>query len=110
MRSSCTAEFLKTRDCPSAETLLLYGEAALTRSRRRRVAAHLAACDFCDAEARLLAHHPRSVWRALPAGEAAPAPAPLRRLAEDLLAGPSRALAFVVESALERERLTLTDA
>ena len=110
MRSSSTAEFLKTTDCPSAETLLLYGEAALTRTRRRGVVAHLAACDFCAAEAHMLAHHPRSAWRAIPEGEAAPAPAALRRLAEDLLTSPSRALAFFVESALERERLTLTDA
>ena len=110
MRSSSTAAFLKTTACPSAETLLLYGEAALTRPRRRRVAAHLAVCDFCDAESRLLARHPRSVWRATPAAAPAPAPAALRRLAEDLLAGPSRALALFVESALERERLTLTDA
>ena len=109
MRSSSTAEFLKTRACPSAETLLHYGEAALTRARRRQVAAHLAVCDFCDAESRLLARHPRSAWRATP-GAPAPAPAALNRLAEDLLAGPSRALAFFVESALEREPLTLTDA
>lgn len=109
MRSSSTAEFQKTRRCPPAETLLLYCEGNLTKARRRSVVVHLAACDFCGAEAEMLAQHPRPRWRALP-DEAAPPPAALRRLAEDLLAAPSRALAFFTETTLDRERLTLTDA
>lgn len=109
MRSSSTAEFSKTKACPPSETLLLYGEGRLTTGRRRAVFAHLAACDFCGAEAQLLARHPRTCWPARPAQDA-PLPAALRRLAEDLLARPSRAIAFFVESALDRERLTLTDA
>lgn len=110
MGSSSTAEFRKTRSCPSAETLLLYRRAGLGHARRRKVVAHLAACDFCSAELQLLAHHPATP--ALPyAPQPVPMPAALCRLAEDLLSTPARLCASIVGAAVvEGERLTLTDA
>lgn len=51
-------QFLKKQNCPSAERLLAYRGDSLPPLERERVSAHLAACDFCGAEVRLLAHHP----------------------------------------------------
>lgn len=109
MGSVSTAGFCKAPTCPSAETILRYEDGRLTRGRRRRVAAHLAACDFCGAEAWLLARHPPAGWRARVA-EAAPIPAALRRLAEDLISLPAPGFKLFVEAGLDGERLTLTDA
>lgn len=108
MRSSSTARFKKTLNCPAAGALLRYVRKSLTGARRASVARHLAACDFCGAEAQLLSRFAPPP-KALPF-VAAPLPAPLRRLAEDLLAQPSYNRARFAESLLEIERLTLTDA
>jgi hypothetical protein len=72
------------------------------------VAEHLAACDFCGAEAQLLSRFAQPA-DALPFA-AISIPAPLRRLAEDLLSEPSYNRARFAESLLEIERMTLTDA
>jgi len=109
MRSSSTANFRKTRTCPAAAVLLRYGRGALTGERRAAVAAHVAACDFCGAEAQMLSRFAPLTTKALPF-VAAPLPQHLRRLAEDLLARPSYDRARFAESLLEIERLTLTDA
>jgi anti-sigma factor ChrR (cupin superfamily) len=98
------------KTCPSAETLVLYGEARLVRGVKRKVAAHLATCDFCDAEMHLLKTHPPKYEPVSGVPEAVAMPAALRRLASDLMAEPSRALTFFLELTFERERLTLTDA
>ncbi len=109
MRSLSTAEFRKTKICPSTQILLLYHEASLPETRRRRVAAHLSACDFCGAEMQLLSkHRPPTAQPA--SADARPIPAALRRLAEDLLNHPVRALAIFTEISFDREPLTLTDA
>lgn len=111
MRSLSTASFRKQKSCPSAEMLLRYSEAGLTRVASRRVATHLAACDFCGAEMHLLKQHPPTKEYLSQAPEAADAmPASLHRLALDLLAEPSRAIGILAELIFERERLTLTDA
>jgi anti-sigma factor RsiW len=111
MRSLSTAEFRKTKTCPSAQILLLYHEASLTQTRRRRVAAHLSGCDFCGAEMQLLtAHRPAALAAQAATPDARPIPAALRRLAEDLLSQPVRALAIFAEISFDREPLTLTDA
>jgi hypothetical protein len=98
------------KSCPSAETLVLYGEARLVRGVKRKVAAHLAICDFCDAEMHLLKTYPPTDERVSGVPETVVMPAALRRLAFDLMTEPSRALAFFLELTFERERLTLTDA
>lgn len=109
MRSSTTAGFCKLNTCPSAETLLRYHEAALTRGTHDRIAAHLTGCDLCGAETFLLARHYRASEPV--SFESVAMPAALRRLAEDLLsAATPRALTIFAEVTLERERLTLTDA
>ena len=103
-----TARFMKMKTCPSAEVLLLYGGAGLTREREQRVAGHLAACDFCGAEMELLSKH----WRRdIPAPACArEMPSHLRRLAEDLMSQLSLERARLVEAGCELDRLTLTDA
>lgn len=113
MRCSRTAEFRKLKTCPSAEMLVLYKDVGLAVERQRRIAAHLAACDFCEAEMQLLSHH----WTCTPAAATAPVPVGatemplnLRRLAEDLLDAPSLNRAGFAETIDEIERLTLTDA
>ncbi|HZI17567.1 MAG TPA: hypothetical protein VEY09_03140 [Pyrinomonadaceae bacterium] len=109
MRSSSTATFRKLSTCPAAETLLSF-----TRGRRgptgrdQATANHLAACDFCAAEAQLLARLPA---RDEPPRRApAEIPAHLRLLAESLLTRPSEDRARSAEPLHEVGRLTLTDA
>ena len=108
MRSSSTASFQKTLTCPAAGVLLRYARGALKGARHVSVASHLAACDFCGAEAQLLSRFAPSAT-ALPFA-AAPLPGHLRRLAEELLSRPSFNRARFAESLVEIERLTLTDA
>lgn len=108
MRSSSTVAFRKLKTCPPAELLLRYSGTGLAWGRRRRVAAHLALCDFCGAEMQLLARHaPGGRAAAAPPGEM---PLGLRRLAEDMLAEPSFNRARFAESICEIDRLSLTDA
>jgi hypothetical protein len=101
MPSSMTARFRKLRTCPRTETLLVFsaGDCGVGR-----VAEHVEACDFCGAEIQLLSRH-------APPAEGLPLaahamPAPLRRLAEDILAEPSYNRARFAESLMEVERLT----
>jgi len=103
-----TARFLKLKTCPSADLLVLYGQAELTSEREERVANHLAACDFCGAEMQLLSKH----WRRdCPAPACArEIPTHLRRLAEDLISEPALERTRFVETICELDRLTLTDA
>src|ERR687886_1370357 len=103
-----TAGFRKLRTCPQSEALSLYCRGGATAARRASIAAHVAACDFCGAEAQLLSRFPPPA-NALPFAALA-IPAGLRRLAEDMLSMPSLNRARFVESILEIERLTLTDA
>lgn len=107
MRSSSTAGFQKSLTCPAAEALSRYARGGFTAERRSAIGRHVAACDFCGAEAQLLSR-PLPPASTLPA--AAPLPGHLRRLAEELLSQPSFNRARFAESLLEIERLTLTDA
>jgi len=103
-----TAGFRKLRTCPQSEALSLYCQGGTTTVRRASIAAHVAACDFCGAEAQLLSRFPPPA-NALPFAALA-IPAGLRRLAEDMLSAPSPNRARYADSILEIERLTLTDA
>ena len=102
-----TARFLKLKTCPSADVLIMYGEAELTHEREERVASHLSDCDFCGAEMQLLSKH----WRHdLPALQRQPEmPSHVQRLAEELMAVPSFERAHFVETICELDRMTLTD-
>src|SRR5205085_9150600 len=82
MGSVSTATFCKRKTCPTAELLLLYHDAVLARTFTREVAAHLAACDFCAAELYLLSKFPPL---SLPNYAPVVIPAPLYRLAKELL-------------------------
>jgi hypothetical protein len=105
MSSTSTAGFRKLLTCPQSEALVTF---CLDSQAAARVAEHVAACDFCGAEAQLLSRFAQPA-DALPF--AAPAmPAPLRRLAEEILSEPSFNRARFAESLLEIERMTLTDA
>jgi len=105
MPSSTTTRFRKLRTCPQTETLLTFSAGA---PRGGRVAEHVRSCDFCGAEVQLLSRHAPPA-AALPVAAHA-MPAPLRRLAEDILAEPSHSRARFAESLMEIERMTLTDA
>jgi hypothetical protein len=105
MSSTSTAGFRKLRTCPQSEALLTF---CLNAHGALRVAEHLATCDFCGAEVQLLSRFAPPA-NALPFAVLA-MPAPLRRLAEELLSEPSYNRARFAESIQEIERMTLTDA
>lgn len=108
MVSSSATKFYKQATCPTSETLLSY--CVLGADERRRVAAHLAACDFCDAELQLLTHHP-PCEEGETLFEEAKMPSSLRHLAEALLAGDTLDAALIFFTASpEKASLTLTDA
>jgi hypothetical protein len=107
MGSISTANFCKHKTCPSAEMLLGYTQATLTRELRQQMSAHLDACDFCDAEMYLLSKFPPTGAAAYPAAKI---PRALYRLAKDLLSVSTTAAGRAVEILYERERLSLTDA
>ena len=107
MGSVSTATFCKSKTCPSAEMLLLYHDAVLAHTLESAVAAHLAECDFCNAELFLLAKCPPA---AQPQDAPAEIPEPLHRLAIDLLGNAPRVISRTLELIYDNDRLTLTDA
>jgi len=110
MRSSGTAQFCKLKSCPSAETLLLHEKNALALEKRWSVRVHLNVCDFCAAEFQLLVRHAPTTTNCLAIEPLTVAAPHLRRLAEDMLGEPDRAIASLVESFYEKDPMTLTDA
>ncbi|HEX3558966.1 MAG TPA: hypothetical protein VHU19_07170 [Pyrinomonadaceae bacterium] len=107
MRSTRTAGFRKLRTCPQSDALSVYCQSGTTAVRHASIAAHVAACDFCGAEAQLLSRFPPPA-NALPLAVLS-IPAGLRRLAEDMLSVASLNRARFAESILEIERLTPTE-
>jgi hypothetical protein len=57
MNSSGGGSFTKQAACPSSKTLLSYDSSRVSPEVKMLVAWHLAECDFCWAEVRLLAYH-----------------------------------------------------
>lgn len=114
MTSSTVTTFYKQATCPASETLLSYYSYGLLTEERRRVTAHLAACDFCNAELQLFTEHPPCEESETTQEEetAAAMPLSLRCLAEVLLVGNTldAATAFFTNTAYEKAPLTLTDA
>lgn len=100
-----TTIFCKQLTCPSAETLLSYQTASYASELQAEVTLHLAACDFCSAELQLLTKH---TTRCAERYEKAKMPAPLRYLAESLLASKRLRMESFVEAIYDKERLTLT--
>ena len=49
--------FRKTAACPASSTLVSYRMEKLSRKLALGVSEHLADCEFCSSELRLLAHH-----------------------------------------------------
>jgi hypothetical protein len=97
-------EFAKQPNCPATVVLAAFNDDALSVLARQSVAAHLSACEFCAAEAQLLAQATpaRSAAQDAPAlashdasssatqdawACAPPVPLALRLLAQTLLAG-----------------------
>jgi hypothetical protein len=54
MASAFTTLFHKKVGCPSSQDLLEYDQACLASAHSLRIEAHLADCDFCNAELQLL--------------------------------------------------------
>lgn len=105
MKTYRTTIFCKQLTCPSSQTLLSYGAAGLAAEVKIKVKTHLAGCDFCGAELQLLTRHkPLATERY----EQTKMPAPLRYLAESLLAGSLIRLESFTETIYDKERLTLT--
>lgn len=109
MRSQSTLGFVKTKTCPPAEALARYAESTNGAEPTQVIRTHLNACDFCRAEAQLLARFPPRAAAPAPP-KAYDMPPALRRLAEELMHEPSLERARFVESIYEIERLSLTDA
>jgi len=75
--------FRKSVQCPASETLLSYRREHMTLSSKANVEAHLAHCEFCNAELQLLKRYrwdPQSI-------ALTQIPAELRKLAEEVLRG-----------------------
>jgi hypothetical protein len=73
--------FCKTGGCPTSQALLAYLRSFTNPNDVAYIERHLAVCDFCSAELHLLTRHHIQVEEYI----FAEMPAPLRRLAEDLL-------------------------
>lgn len=98
--------FCKRATCPSSETLLNYQTQGLAAEQSLWVERHLEECDFCGAEVQLLTEHtPQEEEYAFVA-----MPSSLRHLAQSLLSAGWLHIESFSETALEKERLTLTDA
>jgi hypothetical protein len=80
--SVSTLPFIKTAACPASKTLLSFRSGSASAKVAKGVQEHLASCDFCNAESRLLAHHTPS-RKGLKTPEI---PINLRILAEAILA------------------------
>ena len=81
MSLSFATLFRKTAGCPASQALLAYHRSCMNPNDVAFVERHLAVCDFCRAELHLLTrHHIETEDYTF-----AEMPAPLRRLAEDLL-------------------------
>lgn len=80
--------FAKRPDCPASATLADYATGTLSFLARTGVAAHLSACEFCDAESSLLSRHTPAAAAEMTESFAAvpPLPLALRVLAESVLA------------------------
>ena len=106
MRSSSKVGFRKLLTCPHTDALLMFcrGEA----DKQTSIAAHVTSCDFCGAETQFLSRFPPPA-NALPFAVFS-IPAPLSRLAREILGEPSFNRARFADSIMEIERLTLTDA
>jgi hypothetical protein len=102
-----TTSFCKQASCPSSATLLSYREFGLETELDDQVAEHLEACEFCCAELQLLAECPQAEEDF---SKPAAIPLPLRRLAEEILAGSFLTADMFSESYFEKARLTFTDA
>ncbi len=107
MCSTNTTRFCKLKTCPSTEHLLACHTGTLATEKERETLEHLAACDFCAAEAALLAKFPPG--KHLPC-DSVEIPASLRLLAKALLKGAARRAENHVDPFSKREPLTLTDA
>lgn len=105
MKAYRTTFFCKKLTCPSSQTLLSYGAADLAVELKTRVTTHLAGCDFCGAELQLLTRHKLLATERY---EPTRMPAPLRYLAESLLAGSLLRMESFAEAIYDKERLTLT--
>src|SRR6266545_8293941 len=100
-QSSAAANFRKTAECPSSQTLLSYHRYRLAITDRMSIQIHLSRCDFCNAELQLLMRHRVEVGES----SCANMPAQLRELAEKLLTKNSGALALLTDFS-ERHQLS----
>lgn len=82
MKAANLSHFRKSMACPSSKLLLSYVSDNLSVEVSLLVKAHLAGCDFCEAELKLLSHHQATVKKSAKTPEL---PINLRILAESIL-------------------------
>ena len=85
MASAFTTLFHKKVGCPSSQSLLEYDQLRVRSAQSLRIEAHLACCDFCNAELQLLTRYQDTQDEY----SFAELPLQLRGLAERLLHGPT---------------------
>ena len=100
MASAFTTLFHKKVGCPSSQSLLEYDQSHLACAHSLRIEAHLAYCDFCNAELQLLTRYQDTQDE----DSFAELPLHLRGLAERLLHGPTTP--FYALRLLEENRRT----
>ena len=98
--------FCKQITCPRSELLTSYCTTGIITELESLIEEHLAACDFCGAEAQLLTKYP-PVEENFPPPEI---PESLRSLAEAILCRHTPTSQFSQSPVFEKEGLTLTDA
>jgi len=100
MATAFASLFNKKVGCPSSQDLLDYDQACLASAPSLRIEAHLADCDFCNAELQLLNRYQNTQDEY----SFAEMPSQLRRLAERLLHGTAPSLSSL--TGLEENRRT----
>ncbi len=100
MASAFVSLFHKKVGCPSSQSLLEYDQSRFASAHSVRIEAHLAYCDFCNAELQLLTRHQDTQDEY----SFAEMPAQLRSLAERLLN--SSVVPFHALQRLEENRRT----
>ena len=79
------ATFRKREDCPASQRLLAYQLGDIEGKEVRAIGRHLAACDFCAAEAGFYGRYPQIADETEETPESVSMPKPLQDLAEALL-------------------------
>jgi hypothetical protein len=99
--------FCKLVTCPSAESLMRFGQLGSSLAGDEPIAQHIKVCDFCCAELKLLEYCPTA--ETPEEFECGDIPEGIRILAESLLFGKSHFAELVMDSSAEGESVGKAD-